>query len=59
MERVVKAICEKGILKPLEKLNLREDERVRMEIKKEIFGILRDWNIDSQKLKEELRGVFK
>lgn len=52
-----------GIVIPSEALqekNLREGEEVIIEIKKkdkikEIFGSLKDWKIDSQKMKEELR----
>lgn len=40
--------------------NLKEGEEVIIDIKKkdkikEIFGSLKDWKIDSQKMKEELR----
>jgi len=32
MEEIVEAIYEKGVLKPLKKLNLKEGERVRLKI---------------------------
>jgi len=33
MEEVIEAIYEKGVLKPLKKLNLKEGEKVKLEIK--------------------------
>jgi len=33
MEEVIEAIYEDGVLKPLKKLNLREGEKVKLEIK--------------------------
>ena len=55
---IVKAIYQNEILKPLEKLDLKEGEEVEIEIKKiGIFGILKGWNVDSQSLKDELREI--
>ena len=34
MAREIEAIYEKGVLKPLERLDLREGERVKVEIKR-------------------------
>lgn len=55
MGKVVEAIYEKGVLKPLEKLDLKEGERVKIEIRRSVFGILKDWKVDSQKLKDKFR----
>lgn len=52
-----------GVVIPMNTLknkNLKEGEEVVVEITKkdkmkEIFGSLRDWKIDTQKLKKELR----
>ncbi len=53
---IVKAIYENNLLKPQEKLNLKEGEEVDIEIRsKDIFGLLKDWKLDSQSLKDELR----
>ena len=57
MGKVVEAVYEKGVFKPLEKVNLREGERVRLEIRKSIFGILKDWKVDAQRIKDELRKI--
>jgi len=54
--RVVEAIYEGGVLKPLEKLNIPNGVRVRIRIEC-IYGLLRDWKIDAQKLKDELRSI--
>ncbi len=54
MGKVVEAIYEDGVLRPLKKLDLPEGARVRLRIEG-IYGILRDWDIDPQKLKDELR----
>ncbi len=55
MPIVVEAIYEGGILKPLRKLNLPEKSRVL--IKVEVFGLLKEWDVDPQKIKDELREV--
>ena len=54
-----------GIVIPAEFLrteNLKEGEEVTVEVKgetkktlKDVFGSLKDWKIDSQKVKDELR----
>ena len=52
-----------GVIIPSEALkeeNLKDGEDIVIEIKKknkvrDLFGSLKDWKIDSQKLKEELR----
>jgi len=52
----VKAIYENNLLRPQEKLDLKEGEEVDIEIKSRgIFGLLKDWKLDSQSLKDELR----
>lgn len=56
MGRVVEAVYEKGILRPLEKLDLPEGVRVRLRIEG-VYGLLRDWKIDPQELKDELRKL--
>lgn len=42
MSRVVKARYEKGVLKPLEKLELKEGEEVRIRIEKSLKERLKD-----------------
>ena len=54
MSKVIEAVYEKGVLRPLRKLDLPECVRVRIE---GIYGLLRDWRIDAQKLKDELRNM--
>ena len=56
MSKVVEAVYEKGVLRPLEKLDLPEGTRVRLRIER-IYGLLKDWKIDPQKLKDELREL--
>ena len=58
MKMKTKAIYENEILKPIGKLDLKEGEEVEIEVKKRgMFGILKDWKVDSQRLKEELRNI--
>ena len=53
---IIKEIFPNNLLRPLEKVNLREGEEVDIEIRKlSIFGILEAWDINSQSLKDELR----
>ena len=55
---IVKARYENNVLKPLDKLNLREGEEVDIELmEKSLFGLLKGWMIDSQSLKDELRDI--
>jgi len=56
MVKVVEAIYKGGVLKPLEKLNIPNGVRMRIRIEF-IYGLLRDWKIDAQKLKDELRSI--
>ncbi|RLI84934.1 MAG: DUF104 domain-containing protein [Archaeoglobales archaeon] len=36
MTKVIKAVYEKGVLKPLEKIDLKEGEKIKIEIKRNI-----------------------
>jgi len=55
MAKVIEAIYEGAVLKPLEKLDIPNGVRVRIRIEC-MYGLLRDWKIDAQKLKDELRS---
>jgi len=58
MAKEVDAVYEKGVLKPLERLELREGERVRIFIKdfrsklEEVFGILEE-SLDVCEMREK------
>jgi len=58
MAKEVDAVYEKGVLKPLERLDLREGERVRIFIKdfrsklEEVFGILEE-SLDVCEMREK------
>ena len=55
---IIKAIFQNNLLRPLEKVDLKEGEEVDIEIRKRsIFGILKAWDINSQSLKDELREI--
>ncbi len=56
VSRIIEAVYEKGVLRPLEKLDLPEGVRVKLRIEG-IYGLLRDWKINPQKLKDELRSL--
>ncbi len=53
--KVIEAVYEKGVLRPLQPLQLPEGARVRIRV--EIYGMLRGWRVDPQALKDELRGI--
>lgn len=54
----MKAIYQNSLLRPLEKVDLKEGEEVDIEIRKRsIFGILKGWDVNSQSLKDELREI--
>ena len=56
MGKIVETVYEKGVLRPLSKLDLPEGARVRVRIEG-VYGLLKGWRIDAQKLKDELRGI--
>jgi predicted DNA-binding antitoxin AbrB/MazE fold protein len=57
-QMIVRARYENNVLKPLEKLDLKEGEEVDIELKeKNLFGLLKGWKVDSQSLKDELREI--
>ncbi len=56
MSKVIEAVYERGVLRPLRKLDLPEGVRVRVRIEG-IYGLLREWGVDAQKLKDELRSM--
>ncbi len=41
MARIVEAVYENGVLKPLQKLNLKEGQRVRIRIEESIVDVIR------------------
>ena len=56
MSKVIEAVYERGVLRPLRKLDLPEGVRVRVRIEG-VYGLLREWMVDAQKLKDELRSL--
>lgn len=57
LSKKLDVIFEKGMLKPLEELNLKDGQRLRVIIESQLFGMLRDWKVDAQKIKDELREI--
>lgn len=56
LSKVIEAVYEKGVLRPLRKLDLPEGARVRVRIEG-FYGLLREWRVNAQKLKDELRSM--
>ena len=54
MAKVIEAIYEKGVFKPLERVDLKDGERVKVEIKESLVDKLRKYRIkvDTDVLKE-------
>jgi len=52
MEQVIEAIYEKGVFKPLKKVDLKEGERVRIRIERSLVEIIRSYQ-EKFKLREE------
>ena len=54
MVKVIEAIYENGVFKPLEKVDLKDGERVKVEIKESLVDKLRKYRIkvDTDALKE-------
>jgi len=57
MRKRIDVIYEDGVFKPLERVEFKKGQRLRVEIIENIFGLLKDWEIDAQKLKDELRKI--
>jgi len=57
LSKKLDVIFEKGVLKPLEELNFKDGQRLRVIIESQLFGMLRDWKVDAQKIKDELREI--
>ena len=57
MGRIIYAVYERGTLRPLERLELPEGAKVKIKIEG-IYGLLNDWKVDPQKLKDELRSMY-
>jgi len=63
MEEVIKGIYEKGILKPLKKLNLKEGEKVKIEIKKKrgassLFNVIQKYEKYFENINEDLTQIL-
>ena len=56
LTRFVEAVYQNGVLRPLEELRLPEGLRVRIRIEG-LFGLLKGWGVDAQRVKDELRGI--
>ncbi len=56
MGKVIEVIYENGVFKPLEKVDLKDGERLKMEIKESLVDKLRKYRIkvDTDALKEFL-----
>ncbi|MEM5830254.1 MAG: antitoxin family protein [Candidatus Aenigmatarchaeota archaeon] len=55
MAKVIEAIYENGVFKPLEKVDLKEGERVKIEIKEGLADIIEKY---SRKVKEDVLKKF-
>ena len=58
MAIVVEAVYENGVLRPLEKLELREGERVRVRIERSVVEIAREYRRHGVSLSTEEIGRF-
>ena len=57
MLKVIEAVYEKGIFKPLEKVNVREGERLKIKIEKSLlFDIVKKYKGYSEDVEEDLTG---
>lgn len=52
MGKVIEAVYEEGVFKPLEKVDLKEGERVKIKIERSLIEIIKSYQ-DKFKLKEE------
>ncbi len=56
MAKIIEAIYEKGVFKPLQKVDLKDGEKVRIEIKEGLADIIEKYSrkVDTDVLKEFL-----
>lgn len=52
MGKVIEAVYEKGVFKPLEKVDLKEGERVKIKVERSLIELIKSYQ-DKFKLKEE------
>lgn len=52
MTRIIEAVYEKGVFKPLEKVDLKEGERVKIKVERSLIDIIKSYQ-DKFKLKEK------
>jgi len=55
MPKIIKAVYEKGVFKPLEKVDLRDGERVRIEIKESLADVIEKY---SRKVEKDILKEF-
>ena len=59
MTKVIEAIYEDGVLKPLEKVDLKEGERVRIRIeKRRIYDVIKEYQKYFKDVEEDLTKVL-
>jgi predicted DNA-binding antitoxin AbrB/MazE fold protein len=57
MLKVIEAVYERGIFKPLEKVNMREGERLKLKIEKTmLFDIVKKYRGYFEDVEEDLTG---
>ena len=52
MTRIIEAVYEKGVFKPLEKVDLKEGERVKIKVERSLIDIIKSYQ-NKFRLKEE------
>ena len=55
MPKIIIAVYEKGVFKPLEKVDLRDGERVRIEIKESLADVIEKY---SRKVEKDILKEF-
>ena len=57
MQKVIEAVYEKGIFKPLEKVNMKEGEKLKIKIRKTLlFDIVKKYRGYFEDTEEDLAG---
>jgi len=59
MAKIIEAIYENGVFKPLEKVDLKEGERVRIRIeRREIYDIIKEYQKYFEDIDEDLTEIL-
>jgi len=59
MEKVIEAIYENGVFKPLEKVDLKEGEKVKIKVERSLMEIIKNYQETFKLRREDIEEFIK